>query len=296
MTRRTFSKIVGVSCSRAVISARSVSPMDRVAMTTSTFGAWFDQTRTKDQQPARTITLLEIPEFYADRFKCHNLEFWNKHFESQTPAYIAELKRKIRAANSKLIGIQIDGPYELGSPDEASRRKSIDFVKTWIDTAAAVGARAARANTGNGSPDGCIESYRDLSRYAKGKKVLLLTENHGGISLNIDVLLRILRGVGGGNFQLEPDFGNFLNAETRYSDLQRILPYAKHVISAKATEIGEDGSHVQFDFNKCMKISEAAGFPGYYSAEYWAPKAKRTDYETIADWMIQHVLAGLSKG
>ncbi len=294
MTRRTLLKIAAAPCTQAAILARSGSPMDRVAMATSTFGAWFEQTRPKGQPATRTITLLEVPEFYADRFRCHNLEFWNKHFESQTPLYIAELKRKIQLANSKLINIPIDGRYELGSPDAAFRRQSLDFVKTWIDTAAAVGARSVRANTGKGSPDHCIESYRDLSQYAKGQGVLLLTENHGGISLNIDVLLRILREVGAGDFELEADFGN-LNSETRYSDLQRILPYAKHVISAKATEIGEDGSHAEFDFNKCMKIAEAARFPGYYSAEYWAPKSKRNDYETIADWMIQHILSGRSK-
>ena len=295
MTRRTFSKIFGACCTQAAASARPGSPMDRVGMATSTFRAWFDQTRIKDHPPTRTLTLLGVPEFYADRFKCHNLEFWSKHFESQTPSYVAELKRRIQAAKSKLINIQIDSRYELGSPDEVFRRKSLDLVKSWIDTAAAAGARSVRANTGNGSPDRCIESYRELKQYAKDKKVLLLTENHAGISMELEILLRILREVGADNFEVTPDFGN-LSSQTRYTDLRKILPYAKHIISAKATEIGEDGSHAEFDFDKCMTIAQAAGFPGYYSAENWAPNSKRTDYENIADWMVQHIVAGLSRG
>jgi len=275
--------------------AKANTAAQRVAMTTTTFSAWFDQTRPKDRPPARSLKLLEVPDYFAGRFQCHNLEFWSKHFESQSPSYLADLKRKVRAAKSNLIDIQIDDAYNLGGEDEAARRKSIDLIKSWIDTAAVLGSKAVRANTGTGSIERSIESYRELKKYAAAKHVLLLTENHGGLSMNIDNLLRIMNEVGKDNFQLIADFGNF-KGETRYADLERILPYARHLISAKATEIREDGTHPEFDFDRCMRIASRAGFPGYYSAEYWAPKAKRTDYENIADWMLQHIKAALSEG
>lgn len=293
MTRRTISRILGAGFAQAAVMGKPGLPMDRVAMTTTTFHAWFEQTREKDQPSTRTLTLLGVPEYYADRFKCHNLEFWSKHFESQAPSYLAELKRKTQAAKSQLINIQVDGSYELANPEESVRRKGIDFVKSWIDTAADVGAPSVRANTGNGAPDRCIMSYRELKEYAKKKRVLLLTENHGGISMKPETLLLILKEVGCDNFEVTPDFGN-LPSKTRYTDLKNLLPYAKHIISAKATEIGEDGTHAEFDFDRCMKIAQEAGFPGYYSAEYWAPKSKRTDYENVADWMLRHIRAGLA--
>ena len=267
----------------------------QVAMTTTTFTAWFEQTRPKGSTPARSLTLLEVPDYFASRFRCHNLEFWNKHFESQAPSYLADLKRKVQAAKSTLINIQIDAAYNLSDEDEAARRKSIDLIKSWIDTAAALGSKSLRANAGTGTVERCIESYRELKTYAAAKNVLLLTENHGGLSLNIDNLLRILNEVGKDNFQSIVDFGNF-TGDRRYEDMKRILPFSRHLISAKATEIREDGTHPEFDFDRCMRIARESGFSGYYSAEYWAPKSKRTDYENIADWMLQHIRASLAEG
>ncbi len=266
----------------------------QIAMTTTTFTPWFAQTRLKGSTPARTITLLEIPGYFADRFRCHNLEFWSKHFESQSPGYTSDLKAKVRAAKSAIINIQIDDVYNLANLDDPARRKSIDLVKSWIDTAAALGSRSVRANAGTGSIERCIEAYRELRDYAAAKNVLLLTENHGGLSLNIDNLLRVLKEVGKENFEAITDFGNFA-AGSRYADLARILPHSRHLISAKATEIGEDGTHAEFDFDRCMQLARASGFRGYYSAEYWAPKAKRTDYESIADWMLQHIKTGIGE-
>ncbi len=267
----------------------------QVAMTTTTFTPWFEQTRPKGSTPSRSLTLLEVPDYFAARFQCHNLEFWSKHFASQTPAYLSDLKRKVREAKSVLINIQIDEAHNLADTDDAGRRKSIDLVTSWIDTAAALGSRSIRANAGTGSVERSIDSYRELKAYAAAKKVLLLTENHGGLSMNIDHLLRVLNEVGKENFELITDFGNFAR-ETQYADLQRILPYSRHLISAKATEILEDGTHPGFDFDRCMRLARESGFRGYYSAEYWAPKAKRTDYENIADWMLLHIKAGLAKG
>jgi len=216
LTRRSWMLLPLGAAHRARAKANTAA--QRVAMTTTTFSAWFDQTRPKDRPAARSLKLLEVPDYFASRFHCHNLEFWSKHFESQTPSYLADLKRKVRAAKSNLIDIQIDEAYNLGGEDEAARRKSIDLIKSWIDTAAALGSKAIRANTGTGSVERVIDSYRELKKYAAAKHVLLLTENHGGLSMNIDNLLRIMNEVGKDNFQLIAEFGNFMG-EKRYADL-----------------------------------------------------------------------------
>jgi len=82
--------------------------MDRIAITTVTFRARFRQTRIKDHPPITDLTLLEAPEYFADRFQVRNLEYWSQHFESQSVAYLNELKRKIGNAKSKLINVQVD--------------------------------------------------------------------------------------------------------------------------------------------------------------------------------------------
>ena len=75
--------------------------------------------------------------------------------------------------------------------------------------------------------------------------------------------------------------------------LKKILPFGKHLISAKAKQFDEDWNHTAYDFDKCMKLAQSAGFPGYYSAEYYDGRHKPVDYEKVADWMIEHIKANL---
>lgn len=293
MKRRAFSKLsIGAVAAPWIALSRPMPVMDRIGMTTVVFRPRFRQTRIKSHPPVTDLTLLEVPEYFADRFKIHNLEFWNLHLESESVAYLNELKLKIARAKSKLINIQCDGGQSLANPDASARQEALKEARAWIDTAAALGSESARVNVGRGTVEACIESFRELRGYAKQQGVLLLTENHGGMSSDPDVLVRIVKEVGGDNFQLLPDYGNPLG-EDPYEGLRKILPHARHLISAKALHINEDGTHTAYDFDRCMRIARQSGFPGYYSAEFWDPKSKRTDYENIADWIINHIKAAL---
>lgn len=273
----------------------SFDPMQRVAMTTVTFRARFAQTRIPGHPPEPELTLLEVPEFYADRFHVHNLEFWSLHFESQSDGYIQDLRDRIGRAQARLVNIQIDEPYNLAAEDASEREAARKLVRQWIDLGVSLGAQSVRANTGNGDIQVCIESFRELLPYARDRGILLLTENHGGLSSDPDHLVRIHRAVGPDGFQLLPDFGNFPDA-IRYEGLRKILPYAKHLISAKTFALNADWEHPAFDFDRCMRIARESGFPGYYSAEHYDSKATPTDYEKVADWMIKHIVANLARG
>jgi sugar phosphate isomerase/epimerase len=266
--------------------------MKRVAMTTVTFRARFAQTRIKNHPPVGELMLIDVPEYYADRFKVHHLEFWSRHFESRDPDYLKRLARRIRRAKSTLINIQIDEPYNLSSTDEEGRQKSLAFVKGWIDTAVSLGAKSARANTGRGDIEACIRSFKEIDRYSKEKGILLLTENHGGLSSDPDMLLRLVEAVGGDNFEILPDFGNF-NANVQMEGLRKILPFAKHLISAKAMQFDDKFQHTAYDFDRCVRLSESMGFAGYYSAEYYDGRGRPVDYEKVADWMLEHIKANL---
>ena len=163
--------------------------MKRIALGTVTFRARFAQTRIKNHPPVEELKLLDVPEYYADRFKVHNLEFWSLHFASTEPAYVAHLKERIKKAKSRLINVQIDQRYNLAEKNESRRQQSVALVKRWLDTAVALGAQSARANTGAGDINACIRSFKELTAYAKQKGILLLTENHGGLSSDPDKLV-----------------------------------------------------------------------------------------------------------
>ena len=297
MKRRTFLKlsagaiVSGIACPNIVL-ARAKDPMKRIGMSSVTFRARFRQTKIKNHTLIAELKLVDVPEYFADRFKVHNVEFWSRHFESQSPAYLQGLKKRVAETKSILINVQIDEAYNLADSREEARQKSVAFFKTWIDSAVALGSQSIRANTGSGSVDSCIRSFRELEGYARQKGILLLVENHGGVSSDPEALIQVVKAVGSKNLEILPDYGNF-SPQIRYKGLKAILPYAKHLISAKTHQFDENGRHTDFDFDRCMRMAQAAGFPGYYSAEYYDGHGKPVDYEKVTDWMIEHIKGSL---
>jgi sugar phosphate isomerase/epimerase len=263
--------------------------MDRVALGTVTFRYRFRQTKPREIETIKNeLTLLDVPAYYRDKFKIGNLEFWSNHFESKDVSYILQLKEKIKKAKSKLINIQIDSNYNLASTNEEERQKSLTHVKEWIDAVAPLGSTCIRINPGrsNGSVEKSIESMKVVNAYVKSKKMILLTENHFGIEMNPDVQLRINKEAGPGIYTL-PDFGNY-PVETMFESLAKVMPHAR-LVSAKAVSFDSNYEHTSYDFDKCIKLAEQAGFKGIYSVEQWAPGFQDIDYDKVASWMIEHV-------
>ena len=224
----------------------------------------------------------------------NQVEFWSYHFESLEPAYLEQLKNKLRAAESTLVNIQVDTNYNLASEDDSKRRQSIEQVKPWIDAAAFLGSKAIRINPGNGPVEKCIASMREVNDYAKSKGIPLLTENHFGIEMDPEVHLRIRDEAGPENFYTLPDFGNYSD-DVRYAALEKILPHA-YLVSAKAAEFkSSNGSleHLSYDFDRCVRMAEKAGFKGVYSVEQWTRSNPDIDYEKVGDWLIEHVKANI---
>lgn len=264
--------------------------MDRIGMGTVLMRYRFKQTRPKELPAIKeALTLPEVPAYYRQRFGISKLEFWSNHFESLEPAYLQGLREKIKASESQLINVQVDSDYDLAAADETVRQHSLQHVKQWMDAVALLGSQCVRINPGhaNGSVEKSIASMKEVNRYAKSKKLVLLTENHFGIEMNPDVHLQIVQEAGPGNIYTLPDFGNYPTA-TMYASLAKILPYAG-LISAKAMNFNADMEHVSYDFDKCVQMTEKAGFKGIYSVEQWSPDFQDIDYATVGDWLIKHV-------
>ncbi len=298
MQRRTFlvrgsglmiSVAVGSGAARAARSATG-----RIGMGTVIFRNRFEQTKPKGIAAIEApLTLLTVPAYYRERFGVHNLEFWSHHFESLDSTYLKELKARVKAAGASLINVQVDADYDLASTDEDVRQRSLETVRKWIDAAALLGSRAVRINPGKagGSMEQSISSMKDVNRYCLSKKLPLLTENHFGIEMNPDVHLHIRAAAGPRNIYTLPDFGNY-PVETMWESLEKILPYA-YVVSAKAVDFNEQGAHISYDFDRCMKLCKSAGFRGIYLVEQWSRKNQALDYEKIADWLLERVRANL---
>jgi len=272
--------------------------MDRIAMGTLLFRYQFKQTKPKQWPTIKNeLTLLDVPEHHRDKFGVRKIEFWNEHFESLEPDYLAALKGKIKAAGSQLVDVQIDRiSYDLASTDEDARQKSIKDVKQWIDATSFLGSTCIRINPGHpgGSVEKSIASLKELNTYAKSKNLIIITANHFGIEMNPDYHVEIVKGAG---VHTEPDFGNrdskSYSPENAMASLEKIIPYA-YIISAKVVDFNADMEHVSYDFDKCVQLAERLGFKGTYMVAQWSGKYQDINYDQVANWVIQHLKQNIS--
>jgi sugar phosphate isomerase/epimerase len=298
MHRRTFlirTSGLMISVSTGLGAARAARPAaDRVGMGTVIFRSRFEQTKPKGiSELEDPLTLLKVPEYYRKRFDIRRLEFWSHHFESLEHPYLMQLRGRVEAAGAELVNVQVDGAYDLASTIEEERQRSLALVRKWIDAAALLGSRAVRINPGRagGSSEQSIASMKELNQYCVSKRLPLLTENHFGLEMDPAVHLAIREAAGPENIYTLPDFGNY-PVETMWESLAKILPYA-YVVSAKAVDFDAQGSHISYDFDRCVQLCERAGFKGIYLVEQWSRRDQDLDYERIADWLLQRVRANI---
>jgi sugar phosphate isomerase/epimerase len=276
------------------VAHAAVAGSGRVGMGTVIFRNRFEQTKPKGAgEIPNPLKLTDVPAYYRERFDVRNLEFWSHHFESLEKPYLKELRARVKAAKAALINVQVDAAYNLASINEEERQRSLETARNWIDAAALLDSRAVRINPGR--PDGSVEkssaSLKELNRYCLSKRLPLLTENHFGLEMNPDVHLQIREAAGPKNVYTLPDFGNY-PVETMWESLAKILPYA-YLVSAKAVDFDEQGTHLSYDFDRCVQLCERAGFKGMYLVEQWSRKDQTFDSEKIADWLLQRVRANL---
>ncbi|MEM9015430.1 MAG: sugar phosphate isomerase/epimerase family protein [Verrucomicrobiota bacterium] len=290
MKRRSFLEASTASLALPqILIAKTSNPMDRIAMSTPTFRFRFSQT---SEDGSGDLFLTEVPSYFADEFGLTNVEFWSKHFESQETAYLDQLKAKLSEARTKLINVQVDEKYNLADPDPASRAASIELCEGWIDTTAYLDASSLRVNSGRGERASCIASLKHLTAYAKGKGLILLVENHGGLSSDPDQLLGLIDEVGDPNLRILADYANWPEGADIYTALTKVYPKT-HLISAKTKEFNAENEHISYDFDKCTRLAEEGGFTGIYSAEQWARENNPRDFEKAAHWMIERLQEGI---
>ena len=264
-------------------------PTSRIALGTLLFRYQFKQTKPKEITTIKNeLTLLDIPEHHRDKFGIRKIEFWNEHFESLDPDYLARLRDKIKSAGSELVNVQIDRiSYDLASTDDAVRQKSITDVKQWIDAVSFLGSNCIRINPGrpHGSVERSIDSLTELKAHAKNKNLTIITANHFGLEMDADKHVQIAKGAG---VYTEPDFGNYPADEHLFEKLQKIIPYAC-IISAKVANFNQNIEHISYDFDQCVRLAERLGFKGIYMASQYSANFQDLDYDKVADWVIQHL-------
>lgn len=293
MNRKDFlrtSGIIAAGCylgSSTLLGKMKLNSNSRIGMTTVIFRSRFSATQKGDL--SNELKLIEVPEYYSQRFGIHNIEFWTPHFESMELSYLKELKSALKKNKCTLINIQVDTPpYDVSDPDNQKREAGIIKMKAWIDAGEYLGTKMIRVSSMNKSFENAIGTIRMLKEYANNKGMTLLVENHNDLFSNPENHVKVAQEFNDQQFGLIADFGNYPGKTDRYAALKMIAPYTK-LVSAKTISFDENYNHTTFEFDRCIRTMEQGGYKGIYSLEQWDDGSGKMDYERIVDWMIKHV-------
>jgi sugar phosphate isomerase/epimerase len=293
---RTGRAASGVSAAQSIPAA----VLRRIGITTVCFRDRFRSTRDKKAEPlaaGQELTLLTAPKFLADTLGLHNVEIWSAQFADMSIDYCQQVKAAAAAVSSRIINIQVDGSENLSDPDAAKRSASVQTIRQWMDRAAAVGAPTLRANTGGGPADAwdvnrTADSFRQLAEYGKKINVKILIENHTGYSADIDKVVALAKTVNDPYCRVISDWGNTPSSspEARVAGLSKLFPHLE-LVSAKQLDFDDQDKHVNYDVVPLIKATEASGYKGIYSIEFYGRPPK--DTVAAAKNMIQALAANI---
>jgi sugar phosphate isomerase/epimerase len=193
-----------------------------------------------------------------------------------------EMRKRAEGEGVQSVLIMIDGEGNLGDADEAKRSKAVENHHKWVEAAKFLGCHSIRVNAATGNK-GSYEEQQDraadglaaLADFAKGYRIGVIVENHGGLSSNGAWLAGVMKKVDMPNCGTLPDFGNFRVSRDeeydRYKGVKELMPHAL-AVSAKSHDFDEDGNETHTDYLKMMKIVLKAGYHGHVGIEYEGSK------------------------
>jgi sugar phosphate isomerase/epimerase len=220
--------------------------------------------------------------------------------------YLDRLAEAIAKTGVRAAHISNNAPRNLADLDEEKRREGVRVAKRWLDAAAQIGAISMRCNTGGpriipaaqvdpelGYPMNrevvphirkAIESFRELADHGERVGVKVTIENHWGLAADPMNIRVIIREVASRWCEASPDFCNWEHEYMLYHGLEVLAPLASSMVHAKRWTRFPD-----VDIARCVRIMTAAGYHGYFAAEY----EEQGDGVLGSQRLLEEVLAAL---
>lgn len=233
------------------------------------------------------------------------IEYVNQMFfdKAEDKAYLGEMKKRQDGEGVKGLLIMCDREGNLGDPDDAKRKKTVENHLKWLDAAVFLGCHSIRVNAAS-DPKLTWEEQRKLAAdglhqlCVEGDKrgLFVVVENHGGLSSNGKWLTEVMKEADHARVGVLPDFGNFYTNRDKgelynpYQGLREFMPWVKQAVSAKAydwdtgagkfyTEDRREPREMTLDYERLVGIVLKAGYKGYIGIEYEGQK--HTEIEGI---------------
>ncbi len=257
------------------------APRRRNPICTSTYSFW----RFNDDSK---VSIEECIRQSA-AFGFDGVEILHRQMESEDNAYLQKLKQISLIEGCPLVGFSIHQGFVY--QDKAERQKNIDHTKKCLDLAASLGIPTMRLNTGRWnttksfdqlmadrgvepaipgvSEDEAfkwvIDSINECLEKAAACGVTMGLENHWGLGLTPQGVLRIVDAVNSPWLQCTLDTGNFL--EDPYARLEMMAPKTVFV-QAKTYYGGGKWYTLDLDYPRIAAIMKKHNYRGWISLEF----------------------------
>ena len=222
-----------------------------------------------DEVRAGKWKTTEFAKVAKEDFGLSGIEYVNTLMEVPTEGYLKKLKKNAEDHGVTNVLIMVDDEGDGCSHTKEGRKQFDINHRKWIDAAHYLGCHAIRTNCRGSqvaqkvskeeSLKWAADSYNMLLEYAIPAKILVVIENHGGLSNDPDWMVALMKEVDNLYFGTYPDWrepsANFDNVEY----LKKTLPYAKGM--SYRNQPTEELSA------KMIKLSRDAGYRGWYGIE-----------------------------
>ena len=225
----------------------------------------------------------------AARMGFDGVEILHIQMENEELAYLQRLKQRAFVNGLALCGFSTHQGFL--SPDDAVRKKNIDHTIRTIELAYALGIPTIRVNTGrwgttrsfdelmaNRGIEPRLEGYTDDDGFkwvidsleqclpaAERCGVTLGLENHWGLGLTPEGVLKIVHAIDSPWLKCTLDTGNFL--EDPYDKLEKMAPEAVFV-QAKTYHGGGLWYTLDLDYPRIAQMLRRHNYRGYVSLEF----------------------------
>lgn len=225
------------------------------------------------------------------------VEILHRQMGREDNGYLQQLKQTALREGVPLCGFSIHQGFV--SPDEGERKKNIDHTIRCIELAYAMGIPTMRLNTGRWGTtrsfdqlmkdrgiEPRLEGYTDDQGFdwvissiekclpaAEKCGVTMGLENHWGLGLTPEGVMRIVEAVKSPWLQVTMDTGNFL--EDPYEKLEKLAPKTVYV-QAKTYFGGGIWYSLDLDYPRIAEMLRKHHYHGYISLEFEGREAWQT--------------------
>lgn len=216
-------------------------------------------------------------------------EILHRQMKEESPGYLQQLKRRAFVNGLSLCGFSTHQTFL--TPNETERQKNVDHTIKCLELAYAMGIPTMRVNTGRWNTSknfdelmknkgieprlpGCtdddgfgwvISSFEKLIPVAQKCGVVMGLENHWGLGLTAEGVMRVVNAVKSPWLKVTLDTGNFLDEP--YPKLEQLADDAV-LVQAKTYDGGGIWYSLELDYPRIAAMLKKHSYKGFVSLEF----------------------------